>query len=179
MISTPPGKVKTPYSAKAVGKLLGLTERRIQQLTKDSVIPAVLSSKGYIYDLSSAVQAYIAYIKSNAQSGGNLALERELKQQKLEVEIALKESQNENQRLKMDITAGKYISVEEVSLDYTRFFVAFKKFALSMPGRLVSRISSIVDPTEARRIEKELQADVTTLLRAFVVAGVAPGDDVS
>ncbi len=79
----------------------------------------------------------------------------------------------------MDIAAGKYISVEEATLDYARFFVAFKKFALSMPGRLVSRISSTVDPTEARRIEKELQADVTQLLRAFVVAGVPSGDDVS
>ena len=62
--------------------------------------------------------------------------------------------------------------MEEATLDYARFFVAFKKFALSLPGRLISRIGGVVEPTEARRIEKEMQGDVTKLLRAFVVAGV-------
>lgn len=160
------------YSAKAVANLLGLTERRIQQLTKDGFIPAASSPKGYVYDLSQAVQAYITYIKSSASSGGNPAREQVLKQQKMEVEIALKESQNENQRLKMDITAGKYISIEEVSLDYARFFVAFKKFALALPGRLISRLGNGVDPMESRRIEQELHRDITRALRSFVVSGV-------
>lgn len=165
---------KATYSARAVGKLLGIGERRIQQLTKDGTIPAVFMGSGYGYDLAPAVQAYIAYIKAGSQNNSNHR-EQELKRQKMEVEIALKESQNENQRMKMDIVAGKYISVEEVSLDYARFFVAFKKFALSMPGRLVGRIGSAVEPLEARRIEKELQADVTQMLRAFVAAGTEGG----
>lgn len=160
------------YSAKAVANLLGLTERRVQQLTKDGVIPAGSSQRGYEYDLPSAVQAYVGYIKSCAQSGGNPAREQALKQQKMEVEIALKESQNENQRLKMDITAGKYIPIEEVSLDYARFFVAFKKFALALPGRLISQIGNAVEPIEARHIEQELHGDITRALRSFVVSGV-------
>ena len=94
----------------------------------------------------------------------------------MKAEIALKESQSELHRLKTDIAAGRYISVEEATMDYSRFFVAFKKFALSLPGRLITRISGLVDPTEARHIEKELQADVTQLLRAFVVAGVRSDD---
>lgn len=169
-------KDRTIYSTKAVAKLLGLTDRRVQQLTAEGIIPAVSTGGGYGYDLAPAVQAYIAYIKSNAQSGGEPARERELKRQKMEVEIALKESQNENQRLKMDITAGKYVSVEEVQLDYARFFVAFKKFALSLPGRLVSQLSGTVEPLEARRIEKELAADVARSLRSFVVSSMEEDD---
>ena len=130
------------------------------------------SAGGYGYELAPAVQAYIAYVKAGAQSKVSSEREQELKQQKLEADIALKETQNEYHQLKMDIASGKYIPVEEATLDYARFFVAFKKFALSMPGRLVSRIGGVVEPTEARRIEKELQGDVTKLLRAFVVAGV-------
>lgn len=159
------------YSTRAVAKLLGVTERRVQQLTKDGVIPAVTTGAGYGYELAPAVQAYIAYLRAGSQSNSG-QLEQALKRQKMEADIALKESQGELQRLKMDITAGKYITVEEARLDYARFFVAFKKFALALPGRLVSQLGGTVEPLEARRIEKELLADITKALRSFVVAGV-------
>lgn len=89
----------------------------------------------------------------------------------MKAEIALKESQGELHRLKTDIAAGKYISVEEVQLDYTRFFVTFKKFAMSLPSRLTGIVSGYMEPLEARRIEKSLQSEVQKLLEAFVVAG--------
>ena len=174
MSAGPSAKTKSTYSARAVARLLGLTERRVQQLTKEGVIPAVSKGAGYCYELAPAVQAYIAYIKSSGQSGGS-AREQELKQQKMEADIALKESQNELQRLKMDITAGRYISVEEITLDYARFFVAFKKFALALPNRLVGQLGGVVDPLEARRIEQELHGDVTRALRNFVVSGIEEG----
>lgn len=162
----------TTYSTRAVAKLLGVTERRIQQLTKEGVIPAVSVGTGYGYELAPAVQAYIAYVKAGTRNGGDSKRERELKQQKMEADIALKESQNELHKLKMDITAGKYISVEEVQLDYARFFVSFKRFALAMPERLIRGMGVLADPLEARRAEKELTGEVTKLLRSFVVAGV-------
>lgn len=165
---------KATYSARAVGKLLGIGERRVQQLTKDGTIPAVSMGGGYGYELAPAVQAYIAYIKAGSQNNSGHR-EQELKRQKMEVEIALKESQNENQRLKMDIIAGKYISVEEATLDYARFFVAFKKFALALPGRLVGQMGGTLEPLEARRVEKALHDDITQTLRAFVVAGTKEG----
>ena len=57
-------------------------------------------------------------------------------------------------------------------MDYERFFVTFKNFAMSLSTRLVDEISSYVEPLEARRIEKELHQRVRNLLVAFVVAGV-------
>lgn len=123
---------RATYSARAVGKLLGVGERRIQQLTKEGIIPAVSVGSGYGYELAPAVQGYIAYLKAGSRNNGDHR-EQELKRQKMEVEIALKESQNENQRLKMDIIAGRYISVEEASLDYARFLVAFKKLRWHCP----------------------------------------------
>lgn len=167
------------YPTRVIAKLFGVGERHIQQLTKDGVLPATETSSGRQYDLVPTIQAYIRYLRDAAHGKTGSEQEQQLKRQKLEADIALKGTQNELHQLRMDIVAGKYIPVEEVTMDYTRFFVAFKKFALSLPGRLVSRISSTMDPTEARRIEKEMQADVATLLRAFVVAGVPFGDDVS
>lgn len=160
------------YPTRTIAKLFGVGDRHIQQLTKDGVLPATETPNGRQYDLVPTIQAYIRYLRDAAHGKTGSEREQELKQQKLEADIALKETQNEYHQLKMDIASGKYIPVEEATLDYARFFVAFKKFALSMPGRLVSRIGGVVEPTEARRIEKELQGDVTQLLRAFVVAGV-------
>lgn len=160
------------YPTRTIAKLFGVTDRHIQQLTKDGVLPATETPSGRQYDLVPTIQAYIRYLRDAAHGKTGSEREQELKQQKLEADLALKGTQNELHRLKLDIAAGKYIPVEEATLDYARFFVAFKKFALALPGRLISRIGGIVEPTEARRIEKEMQGDVTKLLRAFVVAGV-------
>ncbi len=56
-------------------------------------------------------------------------------------------------------------------MDYQRFFITFKKFALALPSRLMDYIGSYVDPLEGRRIEKAIQQEVQNLLGAFVVAG--------
>lgn len=167
------------YPTHTIAQLFGVTDRHIQELTKKGVLPATDAPGGRQYDLVPTIQAYIQYLRDAAHGKTGSEKERELKQQKLEADLALKGTQNDLHRLKLDIAAGKYIPVEEVTLDYARFFVAFKKFALSLPGRLVSRISGAVEPLEARRIEKELQGDVTQLLRAFVVAGVSDGAEVT
>lgn len=153
-----------------IARLFGVSVRRIQQLTQDGVLPTTQKGK---YDLVPTVQNYLQSISDKAQSKARAASESALRKQKLEADIALKKIMSEYNQLKSDIMAGKYITVEEASQDYAQFFVAFKKFALALPGRIVSRVSGAIDPTTARRLEKEMQEDVTQLLRAFVVAGVA------
>ena len=69
----------------------------------------------------------------------------ELREQKMKADVALKESQGELHRLKTEIAAGKYISIEEVKLDYAKFFVAFKKFATSLPSRIIGMLSGGID----------------------------------
>ena len=76
-------------------------------------------------------------------------------------------------RMRREIAAGKYLDAEEVALDYQKFFVVFKRFALSIPARLVSMISDRVAPLEARKIEKEMNGEVKRMLTAFVIAGAA------
>lgn len=159
-----------------IAQLFGVTVRRVQQLTQEGILPTTETAEGRRYELVGTVQGYVRYLSDKAYGRAQNDRESELKQQKLEADIALKESQGELHRIKTDIAAGKYIAVDEVMMDYQRFFVVFKRFALALPGRLVSRIAGSVDPLEARRLEKELQADVTQLLRAFVVAGVPEGE---
>lgn len=160
------------YKTEIIAKLFGLSPRRIQILTKDGILPAVETPKGRRYDLVPTIQTYVKYLSDKAHGKNRSEREILLREQKMEAEISLKESQSELHRLKTDIAAGKYIAVNDVISDYERFFVTFKKFAMSLPARLTGLIGGAIEPLEARRIEKELQAEIIKLLRAFVVAGV-------
>ena len=154
-----------------IAQLFGVTVRRIQQLTQEGVLPTTETSEGRRYDLVPTIQNYVKYLSDKAYGKDRSEKELELREQKMKAEIALKESQGELHRLKTEIAAGNYISVEEVILDYQKFFVTFKNFAMSLPARLADQIGDSVEPLEARRIEKEIQQEVKRLLGAFVIAG--------
>lgn len=155
-----------------IAQLFGVSVRRVQQLTQEGIIKTTeLPGQGRRYELVPTIKTYIQYLSDKAYGKGRSEKEAELKEQKLQAEIALKESQGELHRMRREIAAGKYIDIEEVALDYQKFFVVFKRFALSIPARLVSMVSDQVSPVEARRIEKEMTEEVKRMLNSFVVAG--------
>lgn len=156
-----------------IGQLFGVSVRRIQQLTQEGVIRTVeVPGQGRRYELVPTIKTYIQYLSDKAYGKSKSEKEAELKEQKLQAEIALKESQGEMHRMRREIAAGKYLDADEVALDYQKFFVVFKRFALSIPARLVSMISDQVAPLEARKIEKEMNEEVKRMLTSFVVAGI-------
>lgn len=173
---------KATYRVEVIAQLFGVTVRRVQQLTQEGVISTVKEvEEGRTvrrYELVPTIQKYIKYLSEKAYGkSGRTDKEIELREQKLEADIALKESQGELHKLKTQIAAGEYISIEEVKLDYSKFFVTFKKFALSLPSRVTGLIAGQLDPVEARRLEKEIADEINRLLGAFVIAGiVSPAD---
>lgn len=155
-----------------IAKLFKLSVRRIQQLTQEGILQTEETDEGRRYELCPTVQRYSEYLSSKAYGKSSTEKEIQLKQQKLEAEIELKELQGDFHKIKNDIAAGRYISVEDVKADYRKFFVTFKKFALGIPSKLSTRLSSVCDsPSEIRAIESELNNDIITLLSNFVVAG--------
>ena len=170
-------KTQNLYEPKVIAQLFNFDgPRRIEQLTRDGVIDAVLvkvdGHEVRRYDLAPTIQKYVKFLSDKAYGRSRSQKETELKEQKLEAEIALKESQGELHRLKTQIAAGEYISVDEVRIDYAKFFLVFKKFAMSVPARVCGMLSGQLEPLEARRIEKEMSAEVSALLVSFVIAGV-------
>lgn len=159
-----------------IAALFGVSVRRIQQLKQEGILttkPAVINGRRVNgYELVPTIQNYIRHLsdKANGRSGG--LKEQELKEQKLVAEIALKESQAELHQMKTEIAAGHYISVEEVIANYERFFLNFKKFALSIPNRVGGMIAGHIDPVEARGIEKDIQQEVSRALKDFAIRGV-------
>ena len=167
-----------------IAKLFGVTVRRVQQITQEGVIETVEAldengKKCRRYDLIPTTQKYITHLQDKIRSKGSRTdKEIELKEQKLEADIALRESQGELHRIKTAIASGDYISIEEVKLDYAKFFVVFKKFAMSLPARIGGLLSESLEPLELRRVEKEVSGEIAELLNSFVVAGVVKPKDV-
>ena len=178
------GEVKGSfYRTEIIAQLFGVTVRRVQQLTQEGIISTtkILEDGKSVrrYDRVPTIQAYVKYLSDKAYGKQHRTdKEIELREQKMQADIALKESQGELHRLKTEIAAGQYISVEEVKLDYAKFFVVFKKFAMSIPARVTGMLSGQMEPSELRRCEKEIAAEVNRLLGAFVIAGIVGPEDV-
>lgn len=164
------------YRVEVIASLFGVSVRRVQQLTQDNIIQTVKTKEGRRYDLGPTVQQYVKYLSDKAYGKEQSTRETQLKEQKLEAEIALKESQGELHRIRTSIATGEYISIEEVQVDYSKFFVVFKKFAMAIPSRIAGLVSAYVEPVTARAIEKDLTTEVTSILRAFVIAGKVDGE---
>ena len=160
------------YRVEVIAQLFGVSVRRIQQLTQDGVINTVQTKQGRRYELAPTIQKYIKYLSDKAYGKSQSETESKLKEQKLRAEVALKESQGELHKLRTEIAAGNYISVEEVKADYGRFFVVFKNFALSIPSKMAGRLAGVVDPVEVREIENDLQKEIKKLLNGFVSRAV-------
>lgn len=160
------------YRVEIIAQLFGVTVRRIQQLTQEGILPTTETAEGRRYDLVPTIQNYVKYLSEKAYGKNRSEEELQLKNRKVAAEASLKEAQGELARLKTDIAQGRYIPVEEAILDYQKFFVTFKKFALSLPSRLIGFVSGYLDPVESRRIEKDLAGEIQRLLGAFVLAGI-------
>lgn len=161
---------KLYYSSTEIAKLFSVTTRRIQQLAQDGIIEMEKTSSGKKYVLDETVTRYIKYLSDKAKGKEKSITELGLKEQKLRAEIALKESQGELHRLRTEIAIGKYIPTDVIKADYSRFFISFKNFAMSIPNKIAGRLSGFVDPVEVRRIESEMQKDIKKMLKGFILS---------
>lgn len=166
------------YRVEAIASLFGLTVRRVQQLTQEGIISTVVTvidgKKTRAYELAPTIQKYVKYLSDRAYGKSRSEKEMQLQEMKLRAEVSLKESQSELHKMRMDIASGKYIEIDEVKADYTRFFIVFKKFALSIPSRIGGMLNGHCSPVEARALEKDISQEILRSLNSFVVAGIVP-----
>lgn len=155
--------------------------RDINRIQENGIIVPITVKEGgknvVKYDLEASVKSYVVKLRDKAAGREKRDTEAELKNQKLKAEIALKESQGELHRLRTEIAQGRYVDVDEIRLDLTKFFVVFKQFATGIPARVMARFSGVIDPVEARRIETELLGEVSGQLKAFARAARIEGED--
>lgn len=168
------GSVPDWASTTIIAQLLGLSVRRIQQLTQDGVLetdfpPGVGVRK---YRTCGTIQRYIAHIEQKAKETGEKSRMAELSLKKLEAEVKLKESQGQLASIKADIAEGRYIEAEIATEQLTEFMVKFKNFALNIPSRVAGTVGSYTDTVTARAIERATRKELEDMLALFVDAAV-------
>jgi phage terminase Nu1 subunit (DNA packaging protein) len=155
-------------------EISGVKLRTVQRLSQENVLVTVedpADKRKRLLPLADNVQAYIDHRMQQAAGQERSKQRAELEDKKLRAEVSLKETESELKRMRHDINSGKYLLVEEVQLDYSRFFVILKKFLLAIPNRVSGMIAGHVDPVTARGLERDLSKDITGMLKTFVVAG--------
>ena len=138
----------TSYPVSTIAKLFGLTERRVQQLASEGIIPKPEKNQ---YELVGCVRSYINYLQQRAFGQGvapqdtHLERARLLKAQADMVEIELAER------------TGKLVTVERVEAEWLAMVNACRTKLLSIPTKTAYQISNLKDTHE---IEKFLKRTV-------------------
>ena len=89
----------------------------------------------------------------------------DLKSNKMQVEIEIKEIQRDVTDLKKRIAEGEYIERDEVVADLKRFFTSFKRAAMAIPRTIMAQADMHLEPDVARRLESQLTDTIEEILR--------------
>lgn len=133
------------YPASTIAKLFNLTERRVQQLAKEGVIPKGERGK---YDLIGAVRGYVKYLQERAlgRSDGAYNDEADIKlERKRLIKAQADKTESENQKLR-----GELVPFELVEDVLNEVAVLYGTGVDALPGRLANELAGINDPAEVK-----------------------------
>ncbi len=135
------------YSAGFLAKVWDVSERYVQRLAKEGVIPKVGRGR---YPLIAATSAYIRHLRERAlgaQADAPLdyAVER----------AGLIKAQREKVELELKIARGELIPRETVERVQDGMIGAFRSRILSIPSKTAPILASVDDPGQVQQIQKE------------------------
>ncbi len=146
------------YPVSTIAKLFNLTERRVQQLAKEGVIPKPEKGK---YDLVSCVRGYIAYLQERAfgktMAVGDTHQER----------ARLLKLQADKTELEVDTMKGKLIPVEETEELWATLLATFRTRMMAMPTRAAHLISHLKEFYAIEHTLRDLVIDALTELARY------------
>jgi phage terminase Nu1 subunit (DNA packaging protein) len=137
------------YPAKTIAKLLMLTERRVQQLSKDGVIPKAERGR---YELAPAVQGYIRFLQDrmagNASQVDSIDYHKE-KARKIKAEADMAEIEAKKRR-------AEAIDAQEVKRAWQLILGEVRANMIgTTPARIAQLIRGLDNETEIKRIVRE------------------------
>lgn len=143
------------YTAKAISKVLGITERRINQLRADGIIREYREN---LFILSGAVQDYIDYIKNGSTADGtDYNAERAL----------LAKAKRENQELDLKIKKKELHESADIERIITDMLINFKSRLMAIPSKLSPVLAKKTDNAEIFNILRESIEEALTELADF------------
>lgn len=132
-------------SLSAISQLLKLTERRIQQLAKDEIIPKAQRGE---YEMIPCVHGYIDYLKAKIGrefTAEDLAINRN---RLLKAQADLVEIEKQKQE-------GELIAKQEVKKNWLSILSVIKSKLLSMPNKVAPVVMTYKNVNEVKLILKD------------------------
>lgn len=142
----------TSYPVSTIAKLFGLSERRVQQLARDGIIPKPEKNQ---YELIGSVRSYINYLQQRAFGQGVAPQDTHLERARL-----LK-AQADMAEIELAERTGELVTVERVESDWMAMVMACRAKMLGLPTKTAYQISNLKDTHE---IEKFLKRTITEAL---------------
>lgn len=127
--------MSTPtYPVATIAKLFNLSERRVQQLANDGIIPKPVKGK---YELVPSVMGYIKYLQERASGREILSTDAHLERARL-----LK-AQADKTELEVKAMNGELIAAEQVEILWSGLVSAFRSRMLGLPVRCANLVMSM------------------------------------
>ena len=142
------------YNVSTIAKLLNLSERRVQQLSKDGVIPSPEKGK---YDLVRSVQGYVKYMQGLI-SGRNLTIDS------VSEKARLIKNQADRTEIELQVLRSKYIPADQTALAWSDLVLSFRAHMLAIPAKLALICSR---HNSAAKVEHILQEEIHDALSSL------------
>ena len=141
------------YDLKRIAELLSLSQRRVQQLVKDRVLPRPNKRE---FDMAGCVFGYVKFLRDRAGGNGDLSLNEE--------RARLAAAQANLQELKIAELKGELIPADKIAETWSRIITAAKMQFLALPDRLAQMLET-ASTANARRII--IDAEIKNILEAL------------
>ena len=129
-------------NAAIIAKLFGVTDRRIQQLAKEGIIPAA-QKRPYMFDLLPTVQSYIRYLSDKANG-------REAKSaDTAQVEMEKLRAEADMAAMQLKELEGKMHRSEDVEAVTNDLVYTVRSMIMALPGRLAMDVVQVASANEA------------------------------
>ena len=128
-------------NAAIIAKLFGVTDRRIQQLAKEGIIPAA-QKRPYMFDLLPTVQSYIRYLSDKADAA-------QVEMEKLRAEADMKRSKADMAAMQLKELEGKMHRSEDVEAVTNDLVYTVRSMIMALPGRLAMDVVQVASANEA------------------------------
>lgn len=136
-------------SSAVIGKLFDLTERRVQQLAKEGILPAA-SVKPYRFDLLITVKAYIKYLSDKANGKEAKSADTvKAETNKLKAEADLKQNKAKISSMQLKELEGKMHRSEDVEAVMNDLVYTVRSMIIALPGRLAMDVMQATNANEA------------------------------
>ena len=143
------GNKQNLQSSAIIGKLFGVTERRVQQLAKEGVIPAA-QTRPYKFDLLPTVQAYIKHLSDKANGKESKSADTvQAEADKLRAEADLKQSKAKIAEMQLKELEGKMHRSEDVEAMTNDLVYTVRSMIMALPGRLAMDVAQAPSAAES------------------------------